>query len=164
MDQIFRDYRQQGVEVLFIYTKEAHPGENYPMAHSFDEKIAHALTFKKENRIQRPIWVDRWDEYAHKQYGYGPNMSFLIDRSGRVVFKANWTKATQIRETVADFLKAEVDEANGETIAFFCLERIYPGIAPVEMYIEGLKRNGPQALLDVGVKHLIEQGHLKEKG
>lgn len=164
MDQIFKNYKQHGVEVLFIYTKEAHPGENYPLAHSFDQKMAHALTFKKKNRIQRPIWIDSWDEYAHKLYGYGPNMSFLIDRSGIVVFKANWTKAAQIRETVDDILKAEAAEANGETIAFFCLERIYPGVVPVEMYIEGLKRNGPKALLDVGIKHLIEQGHLMKKG
>ena len=126
--------------------------------------MAHARTFKAENSIQRPIWVDRWDEYAHKLYGDGPNMSFLVDREGKVVFKANWTKAAQIEETIADILKAETDESNEEKITFFCAERIYPGITPVEMYIEGLKRNGPQALLDVGVKTAYGTGILKRKG
>ena len=163
MDRIYKDYRQYGVEVLFIYTKEAHPGENYPAACSFEQKMAYARTFKEQNCIQRPIWIDGWDEYAHKLYGYGPNMSFLVDREGAVVFKANWTKATQIQEAIDDILKAEAAEANGETIAFFSLERIYPGIVPVGMYVEGLKRNGPQALLDVGIKLLIEQGYFSKK-
>ncbi len=160
MDRLYKDYQHRGVEVLFVYTKEAHPGENYPELFSFEEKMERASDFRAKNCISRPVWVDGWDEYAHKRYGYGPNMSFIVDRNGQVVFKANWTNTALLRETVVAILKAEVDRAKGHPVALFTAERIYPGIAPVEMYIEGLKHNGPTALLDVGVKHIIEQRRL----
>jgi hypothetical protein len=53
-----REFGPKGVEFVFLYTREAHPGENYPAHKSFEQKLAHARTFRTELKVERPILVD----------------------------------------------------------------------------------------------------------
>jgi len=86
-----RAFAPKGINFLFLYTREAHPGENYPAHRSFEQKLSHARAFKAEFKIERPILVDDLVGTAHKLYGSLPNMTYLIGRSGRVLFRADWT-------------------------------------------------------------------------
>jgi hypothetical protein len=75
-----REFASKGVEFVFLYTREAHPGENYPAHSSFKQKLDHARAFKAEFNIERPILVDDLAGSAHKLYGSLPNMTYLISR------------------------------------------------------------------------------------
>ena len=42
MNELTQCYGDQGLGYAFIYTHEAHPGENYPHLTSMEEKFHHA--------------------------------------------------------------------------------------------------------------------------
>ena len=86
-----REYAGQGFAFVFLYTREAHPGENFPAHRSMDQKLSHARAFKERFQIERPILVDDLFGAGHKLYGMLPNMTYLIGRSGKVLFRADWT-------------------------------------------------------------------------
>lgn len=84
-------YADKGIELLFVYTREAHPGEHYPAHRSFEQKLDHARAFQRLFKIERPILVDDLDGTGHRLYGTLPNMTYLVGRGGRVLFRADWT-------------------------------------------------------------------------
>ncbi len=49
-----REYAEKGVEFVFLYTREAHPGENFSAHRSIEQKLSHATIFKEQFEIQRP--------------------------------------------------------------------------------------------------------------
>ena len=53
-----REFASEGFVSLFLYTREAHPGENFPAHRSMEQKLAHASAFKERFQIERPILVD----------------------------------------------------------------------------------------------------------
>jgi hypothetical protein len=84
-------FASKNTHFMFVYTREAHPGENYPAHRTFEQKLAHARAFKAEFKIERPILVDDLIGTAHKLYGSLLKMTYLISRGGRVLFRADWT-------------------------------------------------------------------------
>jgi len=46
-------YADRAVRSVFIYTREAHPGENYPAHAAMDDKRHHARAFKAEFGLKR---------------------------------------------------------------------------------------------------------------
>jgi hypothetical protein len=67
-----REFASKGVEFVFLDTREAHPGENYPSHRSFEQKLAHARAFRAELKVGRPISVDDLSGTAPKLYGLFP--------------------------------------------------------------------------------------------
>ena len=47
MEPMAEEYAGRGVEFLFVYVREAHPGEYYPHHDSFERKLAHARAFQQ---------------------------------------------------------------------------------------------------------------------
>ena len=62
MDDMADRYADRGVSSVFIYTREAHPGENYRHHRSMDEKRANARAFVEHSAVRRRILVDDLDE------------------------------------------------------------------------------------------------------
>src|SRR5690349_14673292 len=83
--------RQPGAAWVFIYTREAHPGENVPHHDSFGRKLAGAALLREETGIGRDILVDDLAGTVHRGYGLMPNMTWVIGRGGRIAYKAGWT-------------------------------------------------------------------------
>ena len=81
-----REYANKGFVFLFLYTREAHPGENFPAHRNIEQKLAHARAFKDRLQIERPILVDDLVGTAHKLYGMLPNMTYIIGRGGKISF------------------------------------------------------------------------------
>ncbi len=54
-----RPVRCQDVGSIFLYTNEAHPGENYPHHHSMQQKQAHAEALRDVLGVTRPILSGR---------------------------------------------------------------------------------------------------------
>jgi hypothetical protein len=81
---------------VFVYTREAHPGENVPGHDSLASKLACARLLREETGIGRDILVDALAGTVHRAYGLMPNMTWVIDRGGRVAYKGNWTSAANV--------------------------------------------------------------------
>ena len=61
MNAIADRYRDHGVNSIFIYTHEAHPGEYYPYLTSMKQKFKHARDLGDILGVTRPILVDALD-------------------------------------------------------------------------------------------------------
>ena len=143
-----REFAPKGVEFVFLYTREAHPGENYPAHRSIEQKLAHARAFREELKVERPILVDDLSGTAHKLYGSLPNMTYLITRGGRVLFRADWTDPPTIQYALSYVLDSRARRREGLRLAPFYAEFVgYRWNDPAK-FQEGLARAGLQAVDD----------------
>jgi hypothetical protein len=130
---------------VFVYTREAHPGEDVPHHDSFDRKLACARLLRDETGIRRPILVDDLAGSAHRGYGMMPNMTWVIDRGGRVAYKANWTSAANVEAFLARHLAAAAERPRGAVLAVYETEQLEFRQVDRERFTKRLLRNGPRA-------------------
>ena len=131
-----------------MYTREAHPGENYGPHRSREHKLAHARAFRERGHIARPILVDDLVGTGHKLYGSLPNMTYILGRGGRVLFRADWTDPPTIEMFLTYLLRARARRRSGERLAGFYAEFVgYRDVDPVK-FQQGLEVAGPQAVAD----------------
>lgn len=143
-----REFLSQGVNFVFLYTREAHPGENYPVHRSFEQKLVHARAFKAEFKVERPILVDDLTGTAHKLYGSLPNMTYLIGRGGKVLFRADWTDPPTIEWVLKYVLASRSRRREGLRMVPFYAELVgYRWNDPAQ-FQAGLARAGQQAVDD----------------
>jgi hypothetical protein len=130
---------------VFVYTREAHPGEDVPPHDSFERKLASARLLRDEVGIRRTILVDDLTGSAHRGYGMMPNMTWVIDRGGRVAYKANWTSAANVEAFLTRFLAAGAQRAPGTALAGYETEQLEFRQVDRERFNQRLLRNGPRA-------------------
>jgi peroxiredoxin len=99
------------VQILFVYVREAHPGERIPAHRSEREKAETARLLADEESMDMPIVVDDVRGSIHREYSKLPNPAFLIDKSGRVAFRSRWTMPNELRAAIQDLL--EFQKARG---------------------------------------------------
>ena len=128
----------------FVYTREAHPGEHLPAHASFEDKLAAARRLRDELGIKREILVDDLEGTVHTAYGLMPNMSWVLDRVGTILYKAMWTSATRIDE----FLQRQQAQAAGLAYAPFQTEQLELRRRDGGAFQRGLERNGPRAVAE----------------
>ncbi len=75
MEDMARRYADRAVRSVFLYVREAHPGESYRHHPTMDDKRHHAQAFKEHSNIARPILLDDVAGTAHRAYGMLPNMA-----------------------------------------------------------------------------------------
>lgn len=134
---------------MFVYTREAHPGENVRHHESLDRKLANARLLRDETGIKRSILVDDLAGGAHRRYGSMPNMTWVIERGGRVAYKANWTSATNVEDFLARFLGGRADRSRGAS-ARYETEQLEFRQVDREQFSQRLARNGPRAVTEYG--------------
>lgn len=143
-----RQYASQGFAFVFLYAREAHPGENFPAHRSMEQKLSHARAFREQFKIERTILVDDLVGTGHKLYGMLPNMTYLIGRSGKVLFRADWTDPPTIEAALQYLLDARARRREGLHLAPFYAELVgYRWSSPAKVR-EGLERAGPKAVED----------------
>lgn len=148
IEPMAREYEPQGFTFLFVYTREAHPGENYGPLRGMEQKLAHARALKERGRMERPILVDNLVGTGHKLYGELPNMTYIIGRSGRVLFRSDWTDPPTIEFFLKYLLFVRERRRNGERLAGFYAECMgYRSVDPAK-FQQGLEVAGPQAVED----------------
>lgn len=96
LTKLYEGYKERGFEFFIVYVREAHPGENYPHHTSPEQKLAHARKLRELEGVKIPILVDDLLGSVHRAYGLLPNMIYLIDRDGTVVYKSDWTDAAEL--------------------------------------------------------------------
>jgi hypothetical protein len=78
---------------------------------------------------------------VHRAYGSMPNMSWVLDRGGTILYKAQWTSTARI----ADFLERRQAQHTGNTVAPFTTEQVELREIDRAAFRSGLERNGPRA-------------------
>jgi peroxiredoxin len=97
-------FASRGVEFLMVYTRETHPGEKIQKHRKFEEKVEHARLFKEAEKVQLRLLVDSLGGKIHRKYGMLPNMVYIINKEGRIVYKASWTDACEIEAALENLL------------------------------------------------------------
>ena len=146
MNEIAKRYAQEDVGSIFLYTHEAHPGENYPHLTSMEQKMRHAHDLRDKIGVDRPILVDSLDGACHRAYGSMPNMSWIISNSGIPVYKSDWTDARSVDNAIAYFIDVLKRRRTGERLAQFRVERADFRTLDHKAFYAGLERNGPKAV------------------
>lgn len=146
MNSIAERYADDGVGSIFLYTHEAHPGENYPHLTSMEQKFRHAQALRDVYGVTRPILLDSLDGGCHRAYGSMPNMSWIFTRSGSPIYKSDWTDAHSVENAIRYFLEALGRRRGGERLAPFRVERLDFRRQDAEAFYQGLERNGPKAV------------------
>ena len=133
---------------MFIYAREAHPGENVLHHDSFERKLASARLLAEEAGIGRDILVDDLDGTMHRAYGLMPNMTWVIDRGGRVVYKANWTGAANVEAFLDRFLAGRAEHPAGTLPVMYETQQAEFRYPDRKRFMQHLLRNGPRAVAE----------------
>jgi hypothetical protein len=146
MNEIAERYAEKGVGSIFLYTHEAHPGENYPHLTSMEQKFRHAHDLRDRLGVTRPILVDGLDGACHRAYGSMPNMTWIFNKAGVPIYKSDWSDAHSVENAIIYFLQVLDRRRSGERMAPFHVERLDYRIQDREAFYGGLERNGPKAV------------------
>jgi hypothetical protein len=146
MNAIADRYKAQNIGSLFLYTHEAHPGENYPHLTSMEQKFHHARGLRDVLGVTRPILVDALDGACHRAYGSMPNMTWIFARSGVIVYKSDWTDAHSVENAIQYFVQIPQRRKAGERLAPFHVERLDYRNQEREQFYKALERNGQKAV------------------
>jgi hypothetical protein len=142
------DYADRGLQSVFIYTREAHPGEHYPAHTSFEQKLRYARDFKERFNISRPVLVDDLQGTVHRAFGTMPNMTYLLNSAHTVLFRANWTDPLTIRFALDYHLNVLDRRRSGLRLNPFYAELHGFRWVDDDAFFDGLELAGPQAVDD----------------
>ena len=129
----------------FVYTREAHPGEHVGHHTTLDEKLANARLLRDDIGIRRPMLVDDLAGTAHRAYGLLPNMTWVIGRGGRILYKADWTSARTIEAFLQRHAEGRSRRPASGAVAPYLTEQVEYRDVDREAFYERLRRNGPRS-------------------
>ncbi len=148
LNDLYNEYRGEEVDFLFVYVREAHPGERLPAHTSYAEKVRAAETFREQEDVDIPILVDELDGAIHNKYGGLPNPSFLIDKSGRVAFRALWTRPKVLREALEELLTVQAERDTEHAVVHGGEDTSIPMVHGILHTHRALERGGRKSVRD----------------
>jgi hypothetical protein len=147
MDAIAVRHASRAVRSVFLYTREAHPGELYRHHTSMDGKRRNARALRDIVGLKRQILLDDLVGTAHRAYGMLPNMTWILGRSGLVLYKAAWTDPADVENALLGALDGLARRVKGEQMPFYS-ERLSWRVRDDATFRRLLERCGPQAVTD----------------
>jgi alkyl hydroperoxide reductase subunit AhpC len=147
VNELYNDFSDE-VEFLFVYVREAHPGEELGPHKTMADKVRAAELLRDEEDLEMPIIVDDLHGRIHRKYGKAPNPTYLIDRSGRIAFRMLNTNATVLGEAIGELLDRQ-EERGVEHVIVHGGE--YHGIPKATALLHthrALKRGGKKSIDD----------------
>lgn len=147
MDDLGDRFADRAVRSVFVYTREAHPGEHYGHHRSMDDKRRHAAAFLDECRVRREILLDDLAGTAHRAYGMLPNMTWIVGRGGFIHYKSTWTSVPDIAGALQAVVDFQANRAARGWVPFYT-ERSAWSTRDPEAFQQRLLRAGPQAVTD----------------
>jgi len=148
MEELAQEVEPQGYRSIFLYVREAHPGEYYPHHTSFDEKLAHARVLRDRFQMRRTILVDDLSGTAHRAYGTLPNMTYIINRAGAITLRCDWTDAETVSFAVQYQMRMTALRREGARLRPFYVELQGLRWNDPRRFEEGLAFNGPKAVTE----------------
>ena len=147
MNDLYEDFGDE-VEFLFVYVREAHPGEELGPHHDMRDKVQAAEMLREEEDVQMPIIVDDLNGRIHKKYGKAPNPTYIIDRSGRIAFRMLNTNASVLGEAIEELMERQEERGTDHVIV---RGGEYQGIPKASALLHthrALKRGGRKSIDD----------------
>ena len=148
LNSLHNEYSGGDVQFLFVYVREAHPGEDLPAHSSLDDKAEAAELFREEEDVEMPILLDRLDGKVHRQYGGRPNSTYLIDKSGRVAFRAVWTRPSVLEEALEELLAQQEESGKERAVVRGGEDTSLPRRYDMLHAHRAVERGGPKAVRD----------------
>lgn len=147
MESLTNRLADRTVRSVFLYSREAHPGENYRHHTSMDDKRANARAFQEHSNVKRQILLDDLAGAAHQAYGILPNMTWIIGRGGLILYKSAWTGAEDVEDAFNSLMDGQERRIKDQLVPFYS-ERFSWRTKDDDGFREGLVRAGPQAVSD----------------
>ncbi len=148
METIAARYADRSVRSVFVYVREAHPGEFLPPHDSMARKRDHARAFRDERGIARPVLLDTLDGACHAGYGMLPNMTWIVGRGGLILYKAAWTRPDDVEAALEECLAGYLRRRKDDLMPAYS-ERLIWRAEENDRFIAIAKRAGPQAIADM---------------
>lgn len=145
-ERVRQEFQGQDVEFLLVYVREAHPGEHYPAHTTLEQKNRDAIALVRHEDMHTTVVLDDLEGTIHRAYGLQPNMLYVIDKGGRVVFRALWAEEGALRRTLIQILTGEREghrTSFGENLSI-----LIPFLHGMGELSRVLGRAGPQAVED----------------
>lgn len=106
-ERLYDKYDHNAVVLLDIYSRERHPGEpgyrDFVHSKTDADRIEYAHMMSELTDV--PVVVDGISETALQSYGMVPNPAFVVDREGRLVFKAQWSDVRKVESVIDSLLE-----------------------------------------------------------
>jgi hypothetical protein len=123
MERLAEKYADD-LEIFNLYVREPHANEGifgkYDAHASYEQKMGYAKELVEQKGIKKvTVLVDGMDQKAHEAFGWLPNMVYLADREGSIVYKATWTKPEVLEGVIREILaeeKQEVGEKKADAV------------------------------------------------
>lgn len=146
MNQLARQFAPEGIGSIFVYTNEAHPGENFSHLTSMEQKQTHAQALRDQLGVDRPIYLDALDGACHRYFGGMPNMTWILGRNGLAVYKSDWSDADSVVSCLEYLIRVRQRRQAKERLAPFRVERLDYRNHDRQRFFAGLERSGPRAV------------------
>jgi peroxiredoxin len=148
LNDLYHEYAGDDVEFPFVYVREAHPGERLGRRETFDDKKEAAQRFREEESLDVPIIVDDLNGKIHRKYGGLPNPTYIIDKSGRVAFRARWTRPNVIEDALDELLERQQERDTEHAIVHGGEDTSMPLTLAMFHAHRALGRGGRKAIAD----------------
>lgn len=79
-----------------------------------EEKLANARLLIRQKKVEMPVLMDGMDEAAHRKFGRLPNMVYVVDMTGRIVYKSMWTRHQELREFLRELIQPRDDSRSDQ--------------------------------------------------
>lgn len=93
------------VKFVVLYVREAHPGGKIKGHRNYEEKLKCATDLVIAENEHREILIDDLEGKFHSELGLLPDMLYVLDEEGKVVFRSSWNEP----KLVEDFLNKKLD-------------------------------------------------------
>lgn len=112
VESLHEKYKDKDVEFFVVYSREPHAEERryfkkYKQHTSYEHKKEYACELVQTFGMKVPVLIDDLDEAVVKAFGRMPNMTFVVDKEGKIAYKADWMEATRISEVLDELLAEE---------------------------------------------------------
>jgi peroxiredoxin len=148
LNELYEEFNGDNVHFLYVYVREAHPGENLPAHRSNDDKVAAAERFREEEEIEIPVLVDDLNGKVHRKYGSLPNPTFLIDKGGRISFRALATRARVIEKALDELIERQKERGVDHVVVNGGEDAMMPSVKSMMHAHRALERGGTTAIDD----------------
>jgi peroxiredoxin len=143
---LYEDYLEDDVEFLFVYVREAHPGEELRPHKNMADKVHAAEVLREEEELEMPVLVDDLGGKVHRKYSGQPNPTFLIDKSGRVAYRQLATNAADLGEAIDELLERQSERGLEHAVVHGGQSDTMPALKPMLYAHRALERGGPRAI------------------
>jgi alkyl hydroperoxide reductase subunit AhpC len=148
LNALYRELRSDDLEFLFVYVREAHPGETLPAHDSWEDKVDAAERFRDAEEAEMPIVVDDVRGSIHRKFGKLPNPVFVIDKSGRVAYRMMWAQPAPLAAALDELLEIQSERGADHAVVQGGEDRSMPLSYALFHSYRALERGGERALSD----------------